>query len=454
MLIETTLLKPAAVKIAGSLLSSALSKKLSGIQANKSEKVQIQHCIEGLCEEWLISVMKSLSAMDYEDAALLDFFQHYNRDLEKFVKDEAVAEELLKPLSETTTDYQLDSAFLQWHWEELQFQALPDDFDIKQICNLYLKRVQKAGIVSADLRSLYLAQLAQDSANYLQAIRGNWPDFDLNLYNERLTARYKTLDLSALTPPARDDIEIRILLQDVFIPQTVKENRPPRELPKELWQHLQQQNVVKDLPTDLQADDSKQIQENWVQQTSKPVLDILDKRKLVVLGDPGSGKSSLARYLLLSCLNPPKVEGRTSPGWLEPLKGHLPLLIELRSYIAAVSGRHCDNFLDYFHYLGKSEGYGLNHLDLKARLKNNPALVLFDGLDEIFNLAQREKITQEIIGFANEYTKASVLITSRIVGYQGAAIRNADFSEYTLQDLDAEQIQTFAQGWFKLVFKD
>lgn len=88
MLIESTLLKPAAVKIAGSLLSSALSKKLSGTQANKSEKVQIQHCIEGLCEEWLISVMKSLSSMDYEDTALRDFFQHYNRDLERFVKDE------------------------------------------------------------------------------------------------------------------------------------------------------------------------------------------------------------------------------------------------------------------------------------------------------------------------------------------------------------------------------
>ena len=453
MLIESTLLKPAAVKIAGSLLSSAFSKKLSSIQITKAQKDQIQHCIEGLCEEWLISVMRSLSAMDYEDTALQDFFKHYNRDLEQFVKDEAVAEELVKPLSEATTDYQLDSAFLQQRWEALQFQGLPDDFDIKHICNLYLKRVQKAGIVSADLRSLYLAQLAQDSANYLQAIRGYWPDFSLVRYKERLTTRYKTLDLSALTPPDGGDLDIKILLQDVFIPQTVKENRPPSELPKEQWQHLrQQQYEIVNLPTGLQSDDSKRIQLDWVQQTTKSVLEIFDKRRLVILGDPGSGKSSLARFLLINCLSP-KIEAGAA-AWLEPLKGCLPILIELRSYIAAVSDGHCDNFLDYLHYLGRSEGYGLNHLDLKAQLKNSPTLVMFDGLDEIFKSADREKIIQEIIGFANDYAKARILITTRIIGYQGAVLRHAHFSEYTLQDLDTEQIQIFAQGWFKLVFND
>lgn len=438
-MIEIAVLKPIAAKVAGSLFASVLAKKLT----DKAQQKQIELCVEGLCEEWLVSVLRSLQDIDYPDTALKDLFQHYCHDLEKFVKDETVAEELLKPLTETTSNYQLDSALLQSRWQELNLQDLPGEFEIEEICRLYLRRVQKQGIVSAELRALYLAQLAQDSNNYLHAIRGYWPDFDLDRYKERLTTRYKTLDLSALTPPTRDDIEVSVLLQDVFIPQTVKENRPPRELPKEL-----QDGKFKGL-ADLQADDSKRI--DWIQQTVKPVLDIFDKHKLVILGDPGSGKSSLARFLLLSCLSP-KIETGTTPAWLEPLKGHLPLLIELRSYIAAVNQKHCNNFLTYCHYLGESEGYGLNHLDLKVRLKNSPSLVLFDGLDEIFDPTQRAKISQEIIGFANDYAKAHVLITSRLGGYQGTSLRHADFSEYTLQDLDKEQIQIFAQGWFKLVF--
>jgi HEAT repeat protein len=438
---ETIALKPFAGKVAGSLFSSYLAKKLT----DHNQQKQIQVCVEGLCEEWLTSVLKILQSIDFPEEALTQLFPHYSRDFEKFVKDEQVAEELLKPLTETTTQYQLNPAFLVQRWQDMALQALPDEFDMEQICRLYVKRVQKQGVVTSALRQLYLAQLAQESSNYLHAIRGYWPDFELDQYKERVTTRYKTLDLSALTPPARDD-KLELLLQDVFIPQTVRENLPPRELPKEFWLRLQCENEINQLPDGFEAKDFK-----WVQQSTKSVLDIFDKSRMVLLGDPGSGKSSLARFLLLSCLTPPVP---TAPDWLSPLKGHLPLLIELRSYIAAVKSEHADNFLEYLHYLGKSEGYALNHEELKEQLKTQPALVIFDGLDEIFDLVQREKITQEIIGFTHDYGKAKVLVTSRIVGYQGQALRTADFNEYTLQDLDSKQIQIFANGWFNLVFRD
>ncbi|MDT4291908.1 HEAT repeat domain-containing protein [Methylomonas sp. MO1] len=446
-MIELTALKPFASiagKIGGSLFTSILAKKLT----EKGQQKQLQLCVDGLCEEWLMSVLKSLQSMDYEEAALQQLFPHYSDDLEQFVKDEKVAEELLKPLTEDTSKYHINASFLAQRWKELELQELPDEFDMEDVCRLYVRRVQKQSVITPELRQLYLAQLAQESTNYLQAIRGYWPDFDLERYKERLTTRYKTLDLSALTPPARDDIDdVRILLQDVFIPQTVRENLPPRELPKEFWLRLQCQGEVdKDLPDSFE---SKEF--NWAQQTAKPVLNIFHQEKLVLLGDPGSGKSSLARFLLLSCLTPPN---NPSLDWLAPLKGHLPLLIELRAYIAAVEAEHAENFLEYLHYLGKSEGYAINHQELQTQLKTQPALVMFDGLDEIFDLSKRGKITEEIIGFAHDYKRARILVTSRIVGYDGLALRSADFKEYTLQDLDKTQIQTFADGWFKLVFRD
>jgi len=374
--------------------------------------------------------------------ALKQLFPHYCQDLESFVKDEQVAEELLKPLIETSSQYSLNATLLSQRWQELALQELPEEFDIEEICRLYIKRVQKQGIITTELRQLYLAQLEQDQTNYLQAIRGNFPDFDLEQYKNRVTERYKTLDLSAIAPPTRDDMDdVRILLKDVFVPQTVKENLPPRELPKEIWQRLKYQGEIEETP------ETEYKHFNWLQQNTEQVLNIFHKPKIVLLGDPGSGKSSLARYLLLSCLTPPN-----NNDWLEPLKGHLPLLIELRAYIAAVKDKHTDNFLDYFHYLGKSEGYGVNFLELKQQLKTKPSLIIFDGLDEIFDPVQRDKITQEIIGFSHDYKKARFVVTSRIIGYQGKALRDADFAEYTLQDLESEQIKTFATGWFNLVF--
>jgi len=109
-------------------------------------------------------------------------------------------------------------------------------------------------------------------------------------------------------------------------------------------------------------------------------------------------------------------------------------------------------FLEYFHHLGKTQGYALNHLALKEHLKDRRSLLIFDGLDEIFAAQLREQLIQQIIGVANEYTKARIIVTSRITGYSGQALQAAAFREYTLQDLNPAQIATFARGWFNLMY--
>ena len=190
--------------------------------------------------------------------------------------------------------------------------------------------------------------------------------------------RYRVLDLSALTPPSRDDVDDgRILLKDVFVPQLVRKNRPPQELPKEMLAKLYAQGELKPEELPEGVDNIKQLQATWVQVEPEPVLTVIPQNKrLVLLGDPGSGKSTLARYVLLSVL----AENLVVFGTDDTFAGHLPLLVELRDYMGEVEGKNCDNFLEYFHYLGKAQGYTLNHLELKERLKTRPSLVIFDGL--------------------------------------------------------------------------
>jgi energy-coupling factor transporter ATP-binding protein EcfA2 len=421
----------------------------------KDKKQLLQIAINNAFEHWIITILHILQAQGYEDSDLRQFFLNYKEDIEIFLKDSEVVNELLKPFSATTTKYKINHKLLMQRWAALKLRELPEEFDAASVSRGYLRRVKNAGIVTDELRPLFSAQLAQDRTDYLESIRGVWPDFELDNYAERVKTRYKVLDLSALTPPSRDDVDdASILLKDVFVPQMVRQDRPPRELPKEISNKLHEKGELNldEFPDDFDAKDFKDLQHRWTQSKPESVLTVVAKpenKHLILLGDPGSGKSTLARYLLLSVLDETSEVFKT-----DIFSGHLPLLVELRNYMGEVAANNCDGFLEYFHYLGKTQGYTINHLELKEQLETRPCLIIFDGLDEIFDPVWRDKITQEIIGFAGEYPQTRVVVTSRIIGYQGKALKAADFCEYTLLDLDEEQIKTFAQGWFNLVFKD
>jgi predicted NACHT family NTPase len=156
---------------------------------------------------------------------------------------------------------------------------------------------------------------------------------------------------------------------------------------------------------------------------------------LVILGDPGSGKSTLTQYLLLN--------------WAEQKSRKIPLLIELRKY---VKDRNLPkDFLEFFHQ-GSDVICRLNRHQLHQELAAGNALVMFDGLDEVFDPALRDAIITEIIRFTNEYKKVIVIVTSRIIGYKSQRLRDAHFKHFTLQDLELEQITDFINKWHNLAF--
>ena len=100
----------------------------------------------------------------------------------------------------------------------------------------------------------------------------------------------------------------------------------------------------------------------------------------------------MARYILLSLLNETPASVSDLPQWRERLRGYLPILIELRRYIAREAEGKCKGLLAYLDYLGHEQGFALNATHLDALLCSEPALVIFDGLDEIFDPKIRERI--------------------------------------------------------------
>src|SRR5262249_4560680 len=131
---------------------------------------------------------------------------------------------------------------------------------------------------------------------------------DLERYARRMTERYGRVDLDALMPPERDE-QFRIPLVAVYVEQSVREARPPVELPKEVWEKLQRDGEIRDedVPKGVTREQIEMARTAFLQRPVAPVFEALSRpasTRVVLLGDPGAGKSTLTRFLLLSLLSP------------------------------------------------------------------------------------------------------------------------------------------------------
>jgi energy-coupling factor transporter ATP-binding protein EcfA2 len=329
-----------------------------------------------------------------------------------------------------------------------RIEELRAELSQEHICSFFSTAQELATLVATAVANWLTAQGRAVEAH------GAIPADALNAYYDRLQQQFARLDLDALTPPQREEY-LQIWLQSVFVEQSVRENPPPLELPKELWQRLQAEAELEedDLPAGFDLEDLRQAKEAYQAKPLRPVLDVLTQpagQRVVLLGDPGSGKSTLARYLVLSLITTADGDER-----LATLRGYLPVLIELRTYTGLRRKNERETFLEFIDHLARMEGLGLDREALDTHLRQDGrALVIFDGLDEIFDPEERDRVSRQIAGFATRYPQARLLVTSRIIGYRRSTLADARFTHHTLQDLDEDQISEFLTSWYTLALHD
>ncbi|NES83992.1 MAG: NACHT domain-containing protein [Moorea sp. SIO2B7] len=163
--------------------------------------------------------------------------------------------------------------------------------------------------------------------------------------------------------------------------------------------------------------------------------------RTVILGNPGSGKSTFAQKLTYDLAD--NYEQR-----LLSSRKVTPILVILRDYGAKKKNQNF-SILQFIEstfntkYQLQSPPGALEYLLLNGRVA-----VIFDGLDELTDTSYRQEISSNVECFCNLYPSVPVLVTSRQVGYQEAPLDEQIFKVYYLAAFDDQQVKEYVSKWF------
>lgn len=169
-------------------------------------------------------------------------------------------------------------------------------------------------------------------------------------------------------------------------------------------------------------------------------------RHIVILGDPGAGKSVLTKYIICALL-----EGAAEELDGDGLFGRLPVRVELRKYLAYMkSNANRSSLTGYIaHILDKEFNVTqFSEVQLVHILETKPTLLFFDGLDEIFNEEDKYAVKKDIENFLIAYGLARGIVTSRFIGYDEVKLDPELFVELVMQEFDDNQITEYVTKWY------
>ncbi len=167
----------------------------------------------------------------------------------------------------------------------------------------------------------------------------------------------------------------------------------------------------------------------------------------VILGDPGSGKTTLLRFLaLVGHSRALQKRYKFKPD------SRMPFLVTLRRYADELKKQDNLGLLEYIRMNIEADFSlpGVPFEFLEYYLESGQAILLFDGVDELPSSSFKKKVCDRIRSIRQTYPGNTIVVTSRIYGYEGACrFREKEFAHHRLAKLQIAEIEQFIIDWYQ-----
>lgn len=251
-----------------------------------------------------------------------------------------------------------------------------------------------------------------------------------NRYNQALIYRYRDYPTRGLSNPGPFALD----LEKVFV---------PLRLSPESLSHISPRLIRLDNNTTLEPSPLLERRETRGDQiwtflqamVSQPAFD-----RLAILGAPGSGKTTLLEHLtLIYARGLHRRRDRRAPNLL-------PVLLYLREVREQLIGDAPPDLTQLINQQLELDGLTPPPRWIAEQLNQGKALVMLDGLDEIADLRQRQRVSRWVERQMRRYRQAPFIVTSRPSGYREAPLEGITTLE--VQPFNLEQMQRFVQNWY------
>ncbi|MBM4027214.1 MAG: DUF4062 domain-containing protein, partial [Planctomycetes bacterium] len=190
----------------------------------------------------------------------------------------------------------------------------------------------------------------------------------------------------------------------------------------------------------------------------------LKHRKLVILGDPGAGKTTFLRRIAYGLCNTRLgLSAKTTAKALGLEKDAFPVLVRISDLVDHIEGccgkeqsaphnKVLPGWLSHFLAARNAEEKtGLDREFFDEIIANGRAVFLLDGLDEAATREQRECIAELVTQAARHLEKCRFVVTSRPPAFEGKAIL-PDFTQVRIEPLEDPAIKGFLTRWCNAIF--
>jgi HEAT repeat protein len=304
-------------------------------------------------------------------------------------------------------------------------------------------------------------------------------------YLAKVAEKHDVIPMQGISPKVQNRT-IGMRMEDIFIPLELIQDRPPQPI-EDLTDYLSFQraslkealasvslsdvaafsglasevklrasrrtiflNALKHLnPNSLETSLTRETLKAMIESTPKiakssKIESLLASSRIVVKGDPGSGKSTLTRYIAWAL-----AKGRTAVLGSGAL-GRLPLLLRAIEFGEALEQNKVGSLEEYL----LAEAGRFAPL-IKQTLISGTGLILIDGLDEVGKPALRTRVKERTDDFIADpvFAANQILVTTRIVGYERTGLTGR-FQHFTITDLTNDQIQSFVLNWYSAIERE